>query len=386
VLSCVEWKSVAMFRLFGSRLVIPTLALFLATTSFTLGQSSQDLYQAGVTARATQGYQTAISKFRQLLQREPDNSDALVLLGFSQLAAGLDAEAQVSFDRVLVLAPDYHDARLGLARIAFGRNDLEGARALLDIVLDAQPDNQEAVALLQKVSAPVNSWRLDAGMEVSMLSGGRPSWTDSFYNLSYRFGQGTSLSGRLRQVTRPSGSDLQLEARADHVFSKQFSAYGLAAATPDADFVAQLSLGGGMRWQITEGAGLLGPLYLTLDARHDVFATSAVTAFNPGMAFNLFDGQAILNVRWLHSQSDIGTMADGYMLRLDATPVEGVGAMIGYSFAPEISGATTIETQTIFAGATFSVSDTLTLRVNYAHEFRAAFDRDIFSLGWSYAF
>ena len=287
----------------------------------------------------------AEERFLVILKREPDNSEALVGLGDAQRARGDDRAARTSYGKALALEP-------------------------------ASADIQ------QRLNQPSpKKWRADIGAEVSDLTGGRSSWTDNSFGLSYALQPQTILGARARIATRHGQTDTQIEARIDHAFSQDFSAYGILAATPDADFLARHSFGGGASWRAYAAAGPSGPLLLTLDGRHDVFDDTAVTTFSPAAQYFFFDEKLGLQVRWIHSFNDEGSSANGYAIRADLAATDRLRLTAGYSDAPEISEGALVDTRTVFTGVSFDLSDTLTLRANYAHEHRATFDRSIFGLG-----
>jgi YaiO family outer membrane protein len=186
-------------------------------------------------------------------------------------------------------------------------------------------------------------------------------------------------------ATRYGETDVQIEARIDHAFSQDFSAYGIAAGTPDANFLARFSVGGGASWRAYAPAGW-GPLILTLDGRHDVFDDTSVTTLSPAAQYFFFDERLGLQIRWIHSVNDEGTSANGYAIRTDIAATDRLRILAGYSDAPEISEGTLIDTKTVFTGISFDLSDALTLRANYAHEHRESFDRNIFGLGLAIRF
>lgn len=292
----------------------------------------------------------AEAQFQAILKREPDNSEALVGLGDAQRASGDDRAARISYGKALVLEPSSADIQQRL--------------------------NQP----------PPRKWRADIGTEVSDLTGGRSSWTDSAFGLTYTLQPGTSVGARTRVATRYGETDLQIEARIDHAFSQEFSAYGIVAGTSDADFLARFSVGGGAVWRAYAPAGPLGPLLLSIDGRHDIFNDTSVTTVSPAVQYFFFDERLGLQVRWIHSVNEEGTSANGYAIRADLAATDRLRFFAGYSDAPEISEGTLIDTKTGFTGISFDLSDTLTLRANYAYEHRETFDRNIFGLGLAVRF
>jgi YaiO family outer membrane protein len=345
------------------------------------GPSEAKLYEQAVAARQAEDFDKAVALLERIVRANPENADAQVLLGFSYLALGETQEAAAAFDAALRTAPDYQDARFGQALIAFREGDRDRASELVDIVLSAQPENQDAIALREKLDLPPPpKWRLDMSGEFHTLTGGRANWYEAITTLSYTFDQGTTLAGTVRFANRGALTDTQLTGRIDHVFSPQLSGFGLVAVTPDADFIADLSLAFGTRVVVWEGKDSLGPLVLNASLNGD-FGATAVTTFKIGPEFRFFDNTLSLSTQWLQSVSDSGATAGGVLARLDAALSDRLGGYAGYSYAPEIDGSAVIETQSLFTGLSFDVNDTLTLRAGAAYEYRAAYERTALSFG-----
>ena len=93
-----------------------------------------------------------------------------------------------------------------------------------------------------------------------------------------------------------------------------------------------------------------------------------------------------MQLRWIYSINDEGTSANGYAIRADLAATDKLRLLAGYSDAPEISEGTLIDTKTVFTGISFDLSDTLTLRADYAHEHREMFDRNTFGVGLAVRF
>lgn len=357
-----------------------------------VAQTAGELYEQGVTARQEQRFDEAVAALERSLALEPGNADALVQLGFARLGTGDLPGARGAFDAALAIAPDYADASFGLAQVSFREGDRETAAGLIEPLVAANPDNAEFLALEASIDAARQGgvetwrWRLDLGSEISDLSGGRPSWTDSSSAITYRFDERTSAGLRLRHAYRSRAHDWQVEGRVDHRFTDRFAAYGLVAFTPDADFLARSSFGGGTSVRVFDGIGSLGPAVLSIDGRYDVFSSTDVWTVAPGLQLFTPDERFALTGRWIHAEDDRGTVADGYSLRADWTATDRLRLFAGYADAPEISDGQLDDTATTFGGLSFDVSDGLSISGSYAHEQRETFDRDTFAVGLSLRF
>ena len=115
-------------------------------------QTAQQDYEAGVAARHAGYPEQALTYLDRAAAAEPGNADIQLQIGFANLAlGGLDA-AETAFRRTLDLAPDYVDARLGLAQVAHRRGDRAAALAELDRI---GPGHAEADQLRRQIESAV---------------------------------------------------------------------------------------------------------------------------------------------------------------------------------------------------------------------------------------
>ncbi|TPJ48337.1 MULTISPECIES: YaiO family outer membrane beta-barrel protein [unclassified Mesorhizobium] len=314
-----------------------------------------------------------------VLASVPGNVEALELDARVALLEADYTRAGQSFQRVLAADPRNAEALVGLGDVRRAEGKEEDARDAYSQALAVEPGSFD---IEQRLAVPPpRKWRLDLGSEVSDLTSELGDWTDSSAGLAYRLSPRTTISGRTRLATRFGRTDVQIEGRIDQAFSPAFSAYALAAATPDADFLARYSIGAGASWQVMAPAKAFGPLSLNIDARYDNFADTNVTSISPWVQTSILDGRLGLSARWVHAQDDIGTGADGYVLRVDLAATPHFNVFGGYADAPEISDGTLVPTRAVFGGVSWDISDPLTLRASIAHEERPRFDRNTFGLG-----
>ncbi|HEX9932473.1 MAG TPA: tetratricopeptide repeat protein, partial [Allosphingosinicella sp.] len=123
------------------RLAAALAAALLAAPA--VSQPTADLYGEGVAARHAGDPARAADLLARVAAAEPDNSDAHLQLGLALLALGRLDEAEAAFGETLRLAPDYSDARLGLARVAQRRGDRRAALAALEPLGPAHPEAAE---------------------------------------------------------------------------------------------------------------------------------------------------------------------------------------------------------------------------------------------------
>lgn len=112
----------------------------------------ETLYRSGREARAAGDSRTAIEKFEQAAELQPENGDAQLLLGLSYSAEQRFEEALDALGRALALAPKSVDARLAIARIRSWQGNYTAAAARADAVIADDPDNFDAVTLRARIA------------------------------------------------------------------------------------------------------------------------------------------------------------------------------------------------------------------------------------------
>jgi predicted Zn-dependent protease len=81
----------------------------------------------------------AISTLRSLLERNPNDANALYLLAVQHAALGLVDDAQAEFESALDIAPGLHDARLQYAILLLSMNAQERAQIILAPLAQGTP-------------------------------------------------------------------------------------------------------------------------------------------------------------------------------------------------------------------------------------------------------
>jgi tetratricopeptide (TPR) repeat protein len=87
---------------------------------------------------------TALRCLRMLLERDPDNIEALVLRGWIKEGGGEPEDAGKDYRRALELDSERDDVRLSLARILV-RDNAEEARSHFEFLAVRQPDNPDVL-------------------------------------------------------------------------------------------------------------------------------------------------------------------------------------------------------------------------------------------------
>lgn len=364
------------------RAVALGVCLALATPPAASAQSGGS-YDEAVAARQAGNPERAAALLRPIVAANPGHADAQVQLGLALLALDRLDEAEQAFRQALAVAPDYADARVGLARIAQRRGDNAAARAELDRVDQAYPD---AAALRAQLDGkPAGSgWRLDLDGSYSALEGGQPDWRELSVQLGRQMTADRAVAGRVEVARRFDNTDVYGEVRLDQRLSDRVTAYASFGGAPGADFLPewQVSLGGSAR--ITDGGSAT---VLTLDTRHAQYAAGDVQTVSPGIEQYLADGRVWLTGRWINIFDEDGEHQSGYLLRADALATDRLRLFAGYSDAPDTSEGVVVDTRTVFGGAALDLDARTSLRLSLAHEDReTGFDRTQLSLGVGFGF
>lgn len=110
------------------------------------------LYSEGRAAWATGDAARAEVLLGCAAERQPDNSDILLLLGLAQAAQDNWPAAEATLERALSLAPDYTDIRIALARLHYWQQAYEKAARIIAPALDAPEPRPGALALAGRIA------------------------------------------------------------------------------------------------------------------------------------------------------------------------------------------------------------------------------------------
>lgn len=362
------------------RLAVAALLVLIAAPASAQGQ---DDYARAVAARQAGDPATSIALLEPLTAADPANADARLQLGLAYLASERLDDAERAFRETLAIAPDYADARIGLARVAQRRGNSAAARAALT---EVPADNAEAIALraqLAEGGEATTGWRADLDASYSMLQGTQPDWKEVAGALSYRSGD-TTIAGRVEWLERFGLQDVFGELRLDQRLSDRATVYVALGATPDADFRPEWQLGLGGSLRVRDGGDAT---VLTLDARRARYRVGDIQTVNPGIEQYLGDGRYWLTARWINIFDERGDHRMGYLLRGDAQASDRVRLFAGLSDAPDPDQGVVIDTFSLFGGAAIAIGDRAELRASIAHEDRSiGADRTQVSLGLGWRF
>lgn len=341
--------------------------------------SSQDALAAAQAARLGGHWREAQAILESLVREEPRNADAWLQLGYAYAAEPDPAAARAAFERALDLAPDYDDAKIGLAHLAYRDGDLATARLWLGRIGSERWNDPEVAELRARLSQSAQSTsdrRFGLSVAHSALGAGLPDWREAEAWISERNGR-QSIGASLQTSERFARTDVYGELR--YAAAGDAAAVSVAAgAAPGADFRPRAAL----RVEISS----------LEDA--EWFFSGAVT-----LARYSVGEVDKLDMRIGHAVGPLRLTALGVAVRDengDARTGYGAGAMwrladrfslsAGWSDAPETSEGVTVDVRAATVSISGRTSGNARLTLSYTHEDRNAYDRDELSLGIARAF
>jgi YaiO family outer membrane protein len=334
-----------------------------------MAQPPEDLYGQAVAARHSGDPARSAELLARVIAAEPSNADARLQLGLALLALDRIDEAEAAFRHTLQLAPDYADARIGLARVAQRRGDRSAALAILEGVDASSTEAQELRASLVEGPSDRRRVRLEYDFTFSDLEEPRSDWTESRVQLRYEVTDDVAVTGLAEVSDRGADTDVYGELRFDTRLAPGSGVYIALGATPNADFRPrwQLSAGGFARIRSGPNATVL-----TLDGRQSHFAAGDIQMLTAGVEQYLAGASAWLTGRWINIFDENGNHHSGWLARGDVMANARLRLFAGLADAPDTSEGVVIDTFSLFGGLSYDLSPGMTLRLSVAHE-----DRDV---------
>ena len=340
-------------------------------------------YEEAVAARQAGDNAAAVRILAPIVAADPGNADAQVQYGHALLGLDRLAEAERAFAATLAVAPDYADARIGLARIAQRRGDRAGALAALAPVDPANSDARTLRAQLED-AASVPRWSIDLDGAYAFVSGVQPDWREASLQVRHRFSDRTAAFARLEYSRRFDTTDIYGEVGIDQAIGSRGRVYLTLGGTPDADFRPRWQVGAGGSYRLRDGANAT---VLTLDTRHAEFVSGCVQTVSPGVEQYLLGGRLWLTARWINLFDEAGDHQSGYLFRADGQATERLRVFAGLSDAPDTSEGVVVDTRSYFGGVSFDLSERMTARANLSFEDReTGADRTQLGIGLGWRF
>lgn len=307
-------------------------------------------YQAGVAARQAGEPAEAKRLLQAWLADHPDDVDARLQLAYAELALGNRRAAREGFEAVLRRAPDYGDARQGLA---------------LALAREASPAGDSAGQLLLEGA-------------LSDLAGPVAGWSEVAADLNVPVGQRTTLGGRAAHYRRFGLDDVELAGRIGWRASDAVWLRVQAGFTPEADFRPEFAIGGGVDLRLTTGNATV----LTLDTEYQRYPLQEVVSINPGLVQYLADGRAWITLRGIGTIADGGALQAGGLVRGDYAPADGWRVFAGVANGPDTDLGIVTRVTSLFGGVEVPLGNRFGITGSVAQDWReAGADRTEFRLG-----
>jgi YaiO family outer membrane protein len=322
----------------------------------------------------------AIAAFERLSRTQPADADIWLNLGLSYGAAERFVDAERALERAMALAPDYDDARLAHARMAFFRGDRATARARLGPLLSRNPPHAEAEGLraqLDGAAKPAVVWRVDLAYAHSHLTRGLPDWTATSLVASRRFDRATVAAG-VEHTKRFGLEDTYFEALGSRSFGRTGDAYVAVGGAPNADYRAKAAIRAGLSSEVA--AATAWRVRLGADASWSRFPVGDVRGLQPHVSVTHGD-KITLSVRGVGVVDERDDFRAGYVLRAETALTGRLRVSAGWADAPESSDGVTVKVRAVSGGAAVDLDERSSLRLDVTHEMRDAYDRDEVAVG-----
>lgn len=112
-------------------------------------QNDELFFNLGMAYADTGRMKAAIAALKKAVQLNPNRVDNHFGLAMTAQITGDSAGAELALQKAIAVSPHHWDARLLLASIYLDQGRLEAARPHLELVLDHEPENEEAKNLYQ---------------------------------------------------------------------------------------------------------------------------------------------------------------------------------------------------------------------------------------------
>lgn len=375
-------------------LLLPLLAVLSMPVATSAATIEETLTQSRALAQSQQ-YDEALELLERSEKKYPKNGELVLMRARILSWQGKNDAAQTELSRLNAKEQRNPDVILLQASMAYQRGDHAQAERLYRQILEKKPEYTDAREGLEQVKraqaapeAVAYRWQLDAGYEHSDFSRvPQASWSQEFIQLTHFLpNRKTALHGKIARYEQFRDVDSEYELGVDHAITPYATMYALGHLVSDADFRPEQRLAGGGALRIIGPKDGLVPLWVTLDSRYDVYATTKVRNVNPGLRIEPWDGWA-LATRFITVDDDASKRVYGNDYRLDGTITDNWRFYLGYADAPETVAGVTVDTTTYFGGVSVDATPQTVLRAGYARDDREnSFIREIVNVSVGYRF
>ncbi len=296
-------------------------------------------------------YDEAAREFDRLMLDYPGNPDIQNAYGYLEYYRGNYDRADNLFNKVLAAYPGYEDARTGLKRTQDARDEFRRNN---------------------------HRWRLDVNGGTSSFDNGQADWNYQSARAERQLDD-VAVHGGVTRYERFGMTDVELiggvRSNTDSAWDWQLE----AGFTPSSDFRPETGAKARLGRTIETAGDTV--IHASLGYHIDDYKTTGtVQQLTPQLTAYL-DNDIVLNGRLIHVMQD-GISDTGWMVSGSAPVADRLSLRAGYANAPETVNGITIDTESIFGGVTYSVTNSLDLHATYTLDDREnTYKRDALNVG-----
>lgn len=310
-------------------------ALLLATASPIAAQ--QNDYDRAVAARLADDPSLAASLLEGWLESNPQDVDARLQYGYALLALGRLDEAERAFRAVLAAAPDYADAREGLALVERRRSAPSEAERSASVIVDF-------------------AW--------SSLDAPQSDWSEAGLAIALPIGVGDTLDLKGTWYERFDLEDVEIGGLYTHRAGEDVWVRFGASGAPSADFRPEIAAIAGLDYRAA------GSTVLSIDIGWQDFPAEEVWTFRPGITQYFGGGRFAVNASARAVLAGDDDLLIGGALRGDFMPRDRTRLFLGVATGPETDLGIVRDTTSLFGGGELPLGNSISLIGSVSHEWR----------------
>jgi len=218
----------------------------------------------------------------------------------------------------------------------------------------------------------------------SRLTDNLAPWRQFGARLAYLLDENATVSGGVATERRFGRSETMSDARLDYRWSDLGSVNIGLGGTPGGQFLPVLQADAGGSIRLRPGSGPFGPTFSTLDVKFAHYSTGNVSTFSPGIQQYTLNGRLWFTAKAIATLNERGEWLGGFTTRADLAVTDRFQIFAGYADAPDSSDGRTVQTQSLFGGASFDLDERTSVRVSAARVSRQrSYERSIINVGLS---
>lgn len=316
------------------RTLAATVAVLAILVAAGAAKAQDTVYDRAVAARLAGDPSLAVSLLEPWLAAHPDDADAMVQYGYALLALGEYESAEQVFDRTLAIAPDYTDARDGMALVSARSANPASRRRSLILAEGALSDLEDGQ----------QDWH-ELGLVASMAAGER-STINLRGNWYERFGIRDSEIAAL--VTHRAGQDLWVRIG--------------GSFAPKADFRPEFGATAGLDYRFAAHS------IATLDVSWQQFPVQTIWTLRPGFTQYFGGDRYAVTAQASAAEASGRDLLVGASLRGDYFAADRTRIFAGIASGPETDLGIVRNTTSLFLGGEVALSRDVSLFSSAAHD------------------